>query len=118
MTCPQAPGRWGGLAAFSKLAPGIEGDNVGHQDGSLRRPRALGKLSTILLRRHRRGTLGGVTALSSPVKQPSSWRSTSGGGWVYNNSVRKAKTEIPDNQRFQYRRVPCVSQPRCWSASD
>ena len=57
-----------------------------------------GRLSTFLFRGHSRGTPGGVTALSSSMKRPLSWiRSTSGGGWVYNNSVPKAKTEVSVN---------------------
>jgi hypothetical protein len=30
----------------------------------------------------------------------------------------RQSVEAAYNQSFQYRRVPCVSQSRCWSASD
>jgi hypothetical protein len=43
------------------------------------------------------GTEEEPLAASSYIKRLSWIRSTRGGGWVYNNSVPEAKTEVPDN---------------------
>ena len=70
------------------------------------------RLRSLRIRVLRRATRFGLLITSSSIKP---WRICSASHddrWRLRWSTRRC------NQRFQCRRAPCVSQPRCWSASD